>query len=263
MADHGKVSVFISYATDDQALALTLRHALEATAVEVLGASELVPGERWEDSIAMMIRRADAYILIISPAFLKSAWLSRELDAILDEAERTRKRIIPLLAGGVRMEDVPPSLQRLQLLQISSDQSDLQTVLAPLKKVTRELEGTSTPAPAQKRLHKNDESTCEGGRPGFASRPRRRCRRHAAIEKPGLAVMGCPGHTGDAAAVTYTSNRTLALAGQTQAGKAKPRTSARHKDGRCPLHGDRAGDICDWRRRRADHLGTPPGTRKS
>lgn len=86
--------VFISYSRQDQAFALKLKEDLEAQALEVwIDQSELIPGQTWRAGIVAAIEACGAFLLILSPASVRSVNVVKEL-AI---AEENGKKIIPVL----------------------------------------------------------------------------------------------------------------------------------------------------------------------
>jgi hypothetical protein len=115
-------------------LADTLRRAARELNIDSLeDSAALVSGGNLWQVIPALIQKADAYILLITPASLASQWCRRELDSILHEAGE--KPIIPVLAGGVSLEEIPPPLQHLQYLDLRGIEGDQQSLNSALRRL--------------------------------------------------------------------------------------------------------------------------------
>lgn len=105
--------VFISYSRKDAAIADDLARALSARGFEAyLDKKDILPGEPWQDRIGALIQSADAVVFLVSPDSVASPVCSWEVE----EAERQRKRIIPVVHRACADEAVPRRLARLNYI---------------------------------------------------------------------------------------------------------------------------------------------------
>jgi TIR domain len=100
--------VFISYSNRDREIVDRIAGDLAQHGVKIFYDRELVPGEAWAPRLAHEIKSAKNVLVILSPAYVKSAWAQKELEAAtLSEAEGNT-RIIPVL---VEDTEIPPFLR--------------------------------------------------------------------------------------------------------------------------------------------------------
>lgn len=112
--------VFLSYSSEDDAAADTIRQSLAAYGVEVWSSEDLKPGDNIAASIQREIDEADDVLILMSPSSEESPWVEYEAAAALATRElgARRKRIIPvLLDANVRP---PPVLARFNYLDLSN-----------------------------------------------------------------------------------------------------------------------------------------------
>jgi hypothetical protein len=129
------MSAVISYSHKDRELADMLRRTLSEVPIEVLGDfSDFSATARFAPDPSEMMRSANAYILLLTPAFLASNWCRHELDLVLQEARRSQKGIIPFVTTDVRSEDIPPILRNLEFVQLSCGDDAQQTFRAHLRR---------------------------------------------------------------------------------------------------------------------------------
>lgn len=98
--------VFLSYSRSDLGLARRLRGDLVAGGVDIWSDRELGLGGSWITQVSRALSRSYAIVLLASPAALVSKWVMREVHA----AQTLGLRLVPLLTGGARFSDLPPSL---------------------------------------------------------------------------------------------------------------------------------------------------------
>jgi hypothetical protein len=94
--------VFVSYARSDAAYADTLAAYLRAQDVEVWTDAAIYFGDEWADAIQEKIDSCAAFVVVMSPAARRSAWVRREVL----RAQAQRKKIFPLLLAGEVLFDV-------------------------------------------------------------------------------------------------------------------------------------------------------------
>src|SRR5579862_2180673 len=126
MADSptGRSRVFISYSHRDKdyldLLHVFLKPWLQTKQLEVWDDAQLKPGDHWEAAIARALAEAKVAVLLVSPDFLASDFITNnELPPLLDAAEREGAVILPVIL-------MPCLFRRTQL-------SKFQTVNDPAK----------------------------------------------------------------------------------------------------------------------------------
>lgn len=106
--------VFVAHAFEDTAMARALAQRLEADGFRVLTAeSNIRLGENIELSVMQLIDKARCVIFLISPSFVASPWLYREL-AIAGDSKRF---VVPLVVRGT---PVPKQLEKLRFIEIDA-----------------------------------------------------------------------------------------------------------------------------------------------
>ena len=114
MASKPRRQVFISSADTDATWARKLADQLRAADVDVWASStDLLPGANFSAEIAKALDRAEALVVLISPAAMKSEWVRREIQHALG-TERFGGRLIPVLVEPTPDDDVPWILRTLQ-----------------------------------------------------------------------------------------------------------------------------------------------------
>jgi hypothetical protein len=109
--------VFLSYSHKDKPIARELSRELEQRGAAVWFDEQMIaPGDNWSERIGEAIRNSDVFLLLVSPASARSAWVRRELDWALEGMHRTR--VIPVCLAGVKM---PSDLSGVLYLDADSD----------------------------------------------------------------------------------------------------------------------------------------------
>jgi hypothetical protein len=108
---------FLSHISTDYALADYLRRALEAGApgVNYFMASQrghILSGDAWCETIFHELKRADRFLILLTPASVDRLWVSFETGAAWMS---DRPRAV-LAAGGLEMGDIPTPLSELEVL---------------------------------------------------------------------------------------------------------------------------------------------------
>ncbi len=125
IGENRKIRAFISYSSKDSDFANRLAQALQGSDIEVLlDKKDLHYGEKWNDELTKFVKRADNFIFVVSKDSADSKWCSWELA----EAERLKKRVVPVIAKDLNPRKLPPQLAALHLLSfvepnIFADQS--------------------------------------------------------------------------------------------------------------------------------------------
>ncbi len=104
-------SVFISHSHQDNELVRDLARRLrEAGLQPFVDFTELPVGADWKKTVREQIRSADAVLILVTPASLKSPWMMTELGM----AEGFERIIVPVTAG-LKSCDLPAPLQTYQI----------------------------------------------------------------------------------------------------------------------------------------------------
>lgn len=117
------MKLFISYPSDQNDLAERLRLALEAEGHEVFtDRSELKEGEPYHEALREAIDAADAMVFLITPRAIRpGSYALTELDIAQRRWRTPGGRVLPVLAQPTPVEDIPPYLRAVTLLQPKGD----------------------------------------------------------------------------------------------------------------------------------------------
>ena len=80
----------------------------------------LVGAQQWHDEIGKALKSCDWFLVVISPAAVRSKWVKREVMYALNE-DRYENRIIPLLYKPCDAEALSWTLASLQRVDFSKD----------------------------------------------------------------------------------------------------------------------------------------------
>lgn len=135
--ESGSAEVFLSYARDDRDYVRRLARRLAAAGLFPWYDKSLTPGGRWSVEIERNIARCAAFVVVVSPSAMASAWVERELNL----AERLGKPILPLQLGSTdwwRLAD-------LQVVRVDRNQMPGPLFVDRLRNlITRPTEGLGT-----------------------------------------------------------------------------------------------------------------------
>ena len=84
------MKVFLSYASEDRELAHTLADDLRQLGHDVY------PAAPWPSDVEAALRRADAFVVLLSPASVASPFVNQEIKIAL-VSQRLENRLIPLI----------------------------------------------------------------------------------------------------------------------------------------------------------------------
>jgi WD40 repeat protein len=113
--------LFISYSRRDQAFVRRLAAGLEDRGKDVwVDLDDILPSAPWMAEIKVAIAEADSVVVVLSPDSVASEVCGNELQHAID----LNKRLIPVVARPVPIEDVSPALASLNFLDFSADSSD-------------------------------------------------------------------------------------------------------------------------------------------
>jgi hypothetical protein len=92
------MKIFISHSFADQELADRVAAGLKASGFQVWDESEVLPGDNWGEKLAQALQDADAMVVLLTPASLRSAKVSHELSYALGK-KNYKGRVVPVLAA--------------------------------------------------------------------------------------------------------------------------------------------------------------------
>jgi WD40 repeat protein len=108
-----RLRVFISYSRKDIEAAERLRDRLLAIGYEAyLDKHDILPGEPWQERLAKLIETADTVVFLVS----HDSVTSEICDWEVNEAERSSKRILPVVIRDTPAEKIPGRLKRLNYI---------------------------------------------------------------------------------------------------------------------------------------------------
>ena len=111
-------AAFLSHSGIDAAAAGQLARDLRGQGVDVWYAEwEIKPGDSLRRKIDEGIDRATHFLVLLTPASLKSEWVQTELDAGLVRKISGACRLIPILSG-IAADEVPATLRGLKWVQL-------------------------------------------------------------------------------------------------------------------------------------------------
>ena len=89
--------IFLSHSSTDRESAIVFSQTLRSAGLKVwCSESELQGAQLWHDEIGRALARCDWFVLLVTPAAVKSKWVRRELTYVLNQ-DRYQERIVPVL----------------------------------------------------------------------------------------------------------------------------------------------------------------------
>lgn len=118
------MKVFISHAAADTALAREVSDALKKAGLDVWDGTEILPGENWAAKVGEALQEAQAMVVLLTPASLRSSHVKHEIAYALGDKSYNR-RLIPVLAASpeqLSKEEIPWILKNLQIVSLFKDE---------------------------------------------------------------------------------------------------------------------------------------------
>jgi len=113
--------LFISHASGDRRFVDRLIEVLRRHRIRFwYSPSHLVGAQQWHDEIGNALSRCDWFLLVLSPAALRSMWVKRELQYAL-QTEHFNHRIIPILLRACDSSDLSWTLKAIQWIDFTRD----------------------------------------------------------------------------------------------------------------------------------------------
>lgn len=103
------MNVFLSYAADDRQTAHALAAALRGAGHDVY------PAAHWPDNVEAAVRRADAFVVLLSAAAVGSPFVDQEIRLAL-VSERLANRVIPVVVQPTR---IPWILEKMDPITVA------------------------------------------------------------------------------------------------------------------------------------------------
>ena len=132
--------VFISAAASDVSLVRDLTARLEVAGIDAWNSTvQALPGTNVSAELGRALAEAEAVIVLVSPAAMKSSWVRQEIQFALGQ-ERFQDRLIPVLVKQTPSDEIPWILRDLQWAKGSADKMADQIVKAldaPKRRETR------------------------------------------------------------------------------------------------------------------------------
>ena len=104
--------VFLSHSTADREVARSIGQELEDAGFEVLSVEGAMPGDNIHLQLGKALESADAMVVLLSPAAVRSPNMEIELGYALG-SRRFAGRVVPVIVEDT--EDIPWILRRFQL----------------------------------------------------------------------------------------------------------------------------------------------------
>ncbi|MEO3923464.1 toll/interleukin-1 receptor domain-containing protein [Micromonosporaceae bacterium B7E4] len=142
-----KYDLFVSYSHSDRSLVEKFASELRKRHLRVwFDGWEMRPGDILRERISAGIADASFFLVVLSPESLASNWVKYELNAgMIDEIERGHVRVIPAIAGGATVADLPADLRAKYCLDLRAPLSRksaldaLADLVAPEDRLRKEL----------------------------------------------------------------------------------------------------------------------------
>ena len=113
--------VFLSHASRDHAKARRLRDLLVGHDVPVWFSPHHIQGaQQWQDEIGAALARCEWFMIMLTPAAVRSMWVKRELNCALSE-KRYEGQIIPLLFEPCDYRALSWTLPQFQFIDFTKD----------------------------------------------------------------------------------------------------------------------------------------------
>jgi hypothetical protein len=125
--------IFLSYSHADSRLVSSLAERLRQEGRSVWVDTKVAPGAEWMPEIDRAISSAQVFVVIISRAFLSSAYCHAELGSIVAKSlEDPSSRILVVHNDDVKPEEIPSVLSRYPRIRMPGPFEDIGGLLTKL-----------------------------------------------------------------------------------------------------------------------------------
>lgn len=123
-------SVFISYSHADSDFVEQLVARFSNDRVPFWrDEKDILVGDVIDRAISEGIQKNSLFLVVLTPASIASRWVARELDEASHEATDAGKVILPVLAKGLTVDQMPARVRRFKCADFNSDFAQSYTVL--------------------------------------------------------------------------------------------------------------------------------------
>jgi len=113
--------IFLSHSSQDRLFVRRLTRVLKENHIGYwYSATHIRGAKQWHDEIGEALSRCDWFVVVLTPASVKSTWVKRELLFVLNES-RYNERIVPLLRKPCRHSELSWTLSEYQFVDFTSD----------------------------------------------------------------------------------------------------------------------------------------------
>lgn len=113
--------VFLSHASRNESWAANLAEVLAVHGIPVwLSRRNLIGAQQWHDEIGAALGRCDWFVVVLTPAAVRSKWVKRELIYALQD-DRYEDRIVPLLVRQCDHKRLSWTLAASQFVDFTGD----------------------------------------------------------------------------------------------------------------------------------------------
>lgn len=113
-----KNRVFLSYCFSDREMAHLILEKLSAESIEVVGDFNYEPGSNILDNLRYLVETSEIVLLLLSKDYVKSAYTDYEFKKFLDESQRRKITIIPVVIERCK---VPQQLKYYNAIHLYND----------------------------------------------------------------------------------------------------------------------------------------------
>jgi hypothetical protein len=118
----GEPGVFISYSHSDGDIVEKIRSTFDIDKINYwLDDKDILIGQVIDKAISEGIQRCWIFIVILTPTSIKSKWVEREFDEASHEEIEGDKIIIPVIAKGLEIKNLPARIRRKNCANISNN----------------------------------------------------------------------------------------------------------------------------------------------
>lgn len=108
-----KAKVFLSHSSKDKKFVEKLKEDLENKGIDTwYDNKDLDIGDIVSDAIAEGIQQSWFFLIVISPNSVNSKWVKYELDEAYDQHINSGKKVLPIVIGDLKHEDIPQRLKK-------------------------------------------------------------------------------------------------------------------------------------------------------
>ena len=108
--------VFLSHSSEDRRFVADLADALRRHGLAVwYSGTEIVGAQQWHDEIGAALGRCGWFVVVLTPAAVRSMWVRREITYALRQ-DRLAKRIVPILRRDCDHESLSWTLGGMQFV---------------------------------------------------------------------------------------------------------------------------------------------------